>query len=150
MANRFGLGRIAVGIGVVAAKGLTGSDTLYPEHPFELGRVELALAGAVLGEAEPPAHHRPMQGRDVAADEPCCLRQIQHWHALPPFLPRDAAHALSRRPGATAGTIRSRSRGNWRARGSPQLYQFQPACQTCGAGPSGGEETAGVAHRATT
>jgi len=46
MANRFGLGRIAVGIGVVAAKGLTGSDTLDPEHPFELGRVELALAGA--------------------------------------------------------------------------------------------------------
>ena len=37
----------------------------------------------------------------------------------------------------------TRRRGNWRARESPRLYQFQLARQTCGVGPSGEEETAG-------
>jgi hypothetical protein len=53
MPNRFGLRRIAIGIGVVAAKGLTGSDTLDPEHPFELGRVELVPARSLVKLSRP-------------------------------------------------------------------------------------------------
>jgi hypothetical protein len=54
-----------------------------PEHAFKLGRIHLAVAGLVLGVAEPSTLHRPVDGRLVLPCQSRGFSELDCSHASP-------------------------------------------------------------------